>query len=155
MNWEAIGAIGEVVGALGVIATLGYLATQIRQNTASVRASTLQDMSEASASFLGLIASDNELSRIFVAGLADLEALTAEDRVRFHFAIFSFLRRTESFQKQASENRVRPDEWAGIRGSCLATMSRPGARVWWAEHSERFNPSFIEWLTHELNNRAV
>jgi len=32
MNWEAVAAIGEVVGALGVIASLGYLAVQIRQN---------------------------------------------------------------------------------------------------------------------------
>ena len=42
MNWEAIGAIGEIVGAIAVVATLGYLATQIRQNTRSVRASAYQ-----------------------------------------------------------------------------------------------------------------
>ncbi len=30
MNWEAIGAIGEIVGALAVIVTLIYLALQIR-----------------------------------------------------------------------------------------------------------------------------
>ena len=34
MNWEAVGAISEVVGAIGVIATLAYLAVQIRQNSA-------------------------------------------------------------------------------------------------------------------------
>ena len=33
MNWEAFGAIGEGVGAIGVILTLGFLALQIRQNT--------------------------------------------------------------------------------------------------------------------------
>jgi hypothetical protein len=32
MNWEAIGAIGEVGGAIAVVATLLYLAAQIRQN---------------------------------------------------------------------------------------------------------------------------
>lgn len=41
MNWEALGAIGEIVGAVGVIATLGYLAVQIRQNTRSSRATFL------------------------------------------------------------------------------------------------------------------
>jgi hypothetical protein len=30
MNWDAIGAIGETVGAVAVIATLFYLAVQIR-----------------------------------------------------------------------------------------------------------------------------
>jgi hypothetical protein len=33
MSWEAIGAVGELLGAVGVIVTLGYLAVQIRQNT--------------------------------------------------------------------------------------------------------------------------
>jgi len=32
MNWEAIGAIGEIAGALAVVASLIYLATQIRQS---------------------------------------------------------------------------------------------------------------------------
>ena len=40
MNWEAIGATGEVVGAVAVFATLVYLAIQIRQNTASLKASS-------------------------------------------------------------------------------------------------------------------
>jgi hypothetical protein len=30
MNWDAIGAIGEILGALAVVLTLGYLA--IRSN---------------------------------------------------------------------------------------------------------------------------
>jgi len=29
MNWDAIGAIGELIGAAVVVATLGYLAIQI------------------------------------------------------------------------------------------------------------------------------
>jgi hypothetical protein len=33
MNWDAIGAIAESLGAIGVIATLLYLSVQIRQNT--------------------------------------------------------------------------------------------------------------------------
>lgn len=32
MNWEAIGAIGELVGAFAVVFTLGFLAVQLRQN---------------------------------------------------------------------------------------------------------------------------
>ena len=42
MNWEAVGSIGEIVGATAVVLTLIYLAVQMRQNTASVKASALQ-----------------------------------------------------------------------------------------------------------------
>ena len=35
VNWDAVGAIGEIVGALAVVATLIYLSIQLRQNTRS------------------------------------------------------------------------------------------------------------------------
>jgi hypothetical protein len=41
MNWEAFGAIGEIVGAAAVIATLVYLSLQIRQ-TNKVNASAVR-----------------------------------------------------------------------------------------------------------------
>jgi len=31
MNWDAIGAVGRMLGSVAVFITLGYLATQIRQ----------------------------------------------------------------------------------------------------------------------------
>jgi hypothetical protein len=37
MNWDAIGAIGEVLGALVVIATLFYLSGQLRQNSVALK----------------------------------------------------------------------------------------------------------------------
>ena len=36
MNWDAIGAIGEVTGAITVVITLIYLSIQVRQNTRSM-----------------------------------------------------------------------------------------------------------------------
>ena len=49
MNWAAVGAIGDVVGSIGVIASLVYLATQIgisaaqtEQNSKPVRGTAFQ-----------------------------------------------------------------------------------------------------------------
>ena len=51
MNWDAIGAIGEVLGAAVVVLTLGYLAVQVRHaKTATAdqsriyRATAVRDM---------------------------------------------------------------------------------------------------------------
>jgi hypothetical protein len=41
MNWDAIGAIGETIGALAVFLTLVYLSIQIRQNTKAVQAAAI------------------------------------------------------------------------------------------------------------------
>lgn len=41
MNWDALGAVAEALGSIGVIVTLFYLISQIRQNTSSLEASSL------------------------------------------------------------------------------------------------------------------
>jgi hypothetical protein len=47
MNWEAIGAIGEIIGAVAVVGTLWYLAVQIRhssnQSTANMASTVLNE----------------------------------------------------------------------------------------------------------------
>ena len=47
MNWEAIGAIGELCGAAGVIVTLVYLSTQIRQNSRALMAQGYDEKTRA------------------------------------------------------------------------------------------------------------
>lgn len=42
MNWEAISTIAEIIGAVAVIVTLWYLATQMRQSTQQAQADNLQ-----------------------------------------------------------------------------------------------------------------
>lgn len=45
--WNALGAIGEIVGAIAVLATLGYLSVQIRMSTKTQRAQTHQQIADA------------------------------------------------------------------------------------------------------------
>ncbi|MFK7864830.1 MAG: hypothetical protein AB8B95_11465 [Pseudohongiellaceae bacterium] len=56
MNWEAIGAIGEILGAMAVVLTLVYLAVQVRyakdaasDNNRIARASGVREMMLATA----------------------------------------------------------------------------------------------------------
>jgi hypothetical protein len=63
VNWEAVGAIGEVFGAIGVIVTLAYLAMQIRQNSRLV-ANSLNIANRESRS--EMLARGTELNRLAV-----------------------------------------------------------------------------------------
>ena len=42
MDWNAIGAIGEVCGAIAVVITLIYLSRQLRENTKSIRLQSVE-----------------------------------------------------------------------------------------------------------------
>ena len=42
LNWEAIGALGEIISAAAVVVTLVYLAGQVRQATRATQAASFQ-----------------------------------------------------------------------------------------------------------------
>ena len=47
MHSDAIGAIAELLEAIGVIASLVYLAAQVRQNTSTVRSSAAASLGDS------------------------------------------------------------------------------------------------------------
>jgi hypothetical protein len=49
LSIQDLGAIGELIGAVAVVVTLIYLASQIRQNTLAVKASTMQSLATATS----------------------------------------------------------------------------------------------------------
>jgi hypothetical protein len=67
IEWNILGNIAESVAALGVIASLIYLAVQVRQNTQSIRASTYEGMIRSSGEFLLPLIQDRDLARNFRA----------------------------------------------------------------------------------------
>ena len=97
MSIEELAAVGEIVGAMGVIASLIYLAMQIRQNTHAMDegrrlalAETYQMRADALQQML-VTAATTEIGAIIHKLTADgypedvsaLDRLGAEDRVRF------------------------------------------------------------------------
>jgi hypothetical protein len=79
MNWDAIGAIAETLGAVGVIASLVYLATQIRrsreqteQNTRALRAGAYQQFEEGLSERAMSQVTTPDLARIVSLGFAAL-----------------------------------------------------------------------------------
>jgi hypothetical protein len=97
MTIMELGALGELLGAVGVIATLVYLSIQIRQNTRSLEASqrlalaqTYQMRSDALQNMLVHAASSTVggiIYKVTEAGypvdISALDTLTPEERSRF------------------------------------------------------------------------
>lgn len=70
MNWEAIGAAGEVLGAVAVFVTLVYLATQIRHAKDESRRALSQARTEANRELIALGLEDKILEAHIKADIA-------------------------------------------------------------------------------------
>jgi hypothetical protein len=64
MNWEAIGAIGEIVGAGAVVLTLLYLARETRKNAQALDATSTREFGFRLSEWHREAARDPELNRI-------------------------------------------------------------------------------------------
>jgi hypothetical protein len=90
MNWDAIGAIGEIVGATGVIVTLLYLATQIRLNTKTVKGTAHQTQMDSTVALNNAIATDEKLAALIASANQDYEALRPGEQIQLRHIYFNF-----------------------------------------------------------------
>jgi hypothetical protein len=86
MDWTAVGAIGEVAGAAGVIFSLIYLATQIRSNTRQASADAVYNLQKAQADIMESFSSQPETARLF-AKLEGGERLEAHEAIQVDFVV--------------------------------------------------------------------
>ena len=83
MNWEAIGAVGEVVGAIAVVVTLVYLTLQLKQNTQSVQNSAWQAIIRVLTDLDVTEATDPQLSTFIRMAEAHPEQLSEDQYWKF------------------------------------------------------------------------
>ena len=139
MNWEAIGAVAEILGALGVIVTVGYLAVQIRQNSRLIASSLAESTRGALTETTRILASDREAARVFWSGIDNRSALTDQEKQQFDALMtLGFLGQRQAF---AQGQRDQTSEWV---------LRFPGAREWWARYSSIFPDDFREHVDRLL-----
>jgi len=80
VSWEAIGAIAELLGAVGVIASLGYLASQIRSSNRLARSEARIAAATQFGSLLDNFIAHPQSSEVWVRGRRDLAELSKEER---------------------------------------------------------------------------
>jgi hypothetical protein len=98
MNWDAIGAIGELLGALAVCASLIYLALQIKQNTLSLRASAKHDATSRQLEYFDTLLDNSALRTVYRKGLRDFSSLEPDDRDVFVMLMYkAFFTLSEAF----------------------------------------------------------
>ena len=104
MNLETVNAIAQLLAATGVIASLFYLAAQIRQNTRSMRAVVVDSFAHSLIDLLGPQAFDLEFTRAFSRVTKDWNAASEEDRMRTVAVLIVY---AEAFRKRLVFKDVR------------------------------------------------
>ncbi len=146
MNWEAIGAIGEIFGALAVVATLMYLARQMRQNARATTGETMGSWLADYNNMLLEISRDPEVARIFRQGLTDFEQLNENDQMRFHTWMVAHTLNAQNVFLQLKDGAMH----GGIADQLLpfnaAMLNTKGGLFWWGTGRSIWRPEFVAYM---------
>ena len=148
MAWtiQDFGAIGEIVGGIGVIATLIYLAVQMKQNTKQLKSDSYQRHLDNHATQLRAVCLHPETVDVWVRGLAEYQALSAKDQMIFHGAIAGFVYAYFSNYRLFEDGVLQYDDYEMWERDLIRLLASEGGRQWWQEKKGAYWPDVVARL---------
>lgn len=155
MNWEAIGAIGEVLGAVAVVVTLIYLAKQMKINTTAIGQMATHSTLMGRADSQRFLASDPEISRLWWTGHYSPDDLSEEEWRRFFFIQASTVRPIEIAFLEYKAGQMASELWEAQHQVMLVWGSTPGFRRFMDAYGKTFQESFRDYLASIVREAEI
>jgi len=142
VNWEAIGAIGEIIGALAVFCTLVYLASQIKQNTKAVQSSALDSTRNTISNARQSIYENDDVAQVYIKDLASPDELSDLERVKFRLILHNLLLSESHIFAQTKFSDLLTSEWSAQKTIIKRVLGSPGGQWFWGNFRGEFDQDF-------------
>ncbi len=155
MNWQAIGAIGELLGGLVVLASLVFLAIQIRRNTQALQLGVAEETNRSFAAYTGMFTQPG-IARVYRVGLASPGELDDDELITFNAVmstLFNFLAHTHSVRHRGVVNLWISDQ--GLAAAAMYALQQPGGQLWWRRFRVSYNDEFQSFVDSLLSDTAA
>ena len=143
---QDLGSIGELLAALATIATLGYLAVQIRQNSESVRMGAEIELSKQLVDWHARVTSDPELIRIWDAAATNPESMNSEDVARLRWLSAECFLIYEGQYEFYKKGYIADEAWQPKMDTVRGMLKNPVISEWWEMRMSPFGDSFFEYV---------
>ena len=151
MNWDAISAIAEIIGAVVVVASLIYVGRQVSQNTAMMRVGAASESMERDYDLVLPLIESPELTEIWLKGDHRLDELSEADRQRLLF----FERRALTLWHHNYQLRTQglmPDAtWHNQNWIIQNIGRRQSIREAWGLFKDSHEISFQEYIIRQFH----
>ena len=146
MNWDAIGAVGEIVGAAAVIATLIYLGRQIQDSARAARSAAVTDATNAIQTLYMELGSNPQSSELFLEGLTSYDSMADKKQFQWLMMMHSFFIAFQRSYFLSQEGTLDVGLRDSISTGIIAVSHMPGLKRYWEQRRTFFQPEFISWV---------
>jgi hypothetical protein len=135
--------IREGLAAIGVIVSLIFVGTEIRQNTIAIQGATRNELASSARDMLMVIASNPELASVWRRWLAG-EALSPDEQIMAWNTATAYLRGLENVFLQVEAGSVDETALVGYGLGAAAGVARsPHFLAYWEMSRGGFHPDFV------------
>lgn len=154
MNWDALGAIAEIIGAAAVLVTLIYLARQVKHNRESVESATAESIMSTLITTTATAASSPGLSGLLIRGQAGMDSLSEDERSQFVFWFTGYFRIIEQAYHHYLEDNFKTELWEGHSRHFHAMVKTQGVYRFWSLRKSIFTPEFQVYVEELIKSES-
>jgi hypothetical protein len=132
MGIMELGAIGELVGGVAVIASLLFVGMQIRANARSIQIGSTVNVMGLWSQANEFLCQDPELAELFQTLLSSKESREDLLEGRVRFMLRGVIQRLEAEYFLYTQGLVEGEIWIKHRDYFRNLVSTPTGRTWWA-----------------------
>ena len=145
----------QILGGIGVIASMVYVGIQIRNNARAMRAATYQQLSALTIQGWQSMAHNGETMDIMLRGMDDFSALSRVEKARFRMIVMSQARSYENAWFQFKIGTLRESDWKAFTVDFETFFSTPGTKAAWPLVKNRYNAEFTALVDEILLQQAA
>jgi hypothetical protein len=150
MNWEATGAIAEIAGVFLVVASLLYVARQLKQTTDMMRVTASNERVEREYDILNSLIENREVAEYWVKGGSNFEALDEVDRQRLIFFERKALVLWHHIYSLHQQGLYPDSDWHWNEWIIRNIGSRQAIRAAWNVFEESFEQPFRDYINKQF-----
>ena len=154
---QLLGNLGEFVGAIVIVATLIYLATQVRQNTNALHAQSRQSLLSAGQAELFAMMENPDIP----LALKKTTPLTPEEQIRMTWWFAAAMRTREFAWLQYQNGVIDEVQWHTESLAIQNVLASHNGRTWWDSVGRKiFSAEFVSFVDdlirdHPISNELI
>jgi hypothetical protein len=126
MNWEMISAVGQMLGAIGVIISIIYLAVQIRNQNKESQRGAKNVLTTHWSDLNRSLVENPDLAALWIRALRSFDDLDGASKLRFGAHPGRFLRMADSLYLGVLDGTLDKRLWRGYERTLADTAAYPG-----------------------------
>src|SRR5262252_1427167 len=150
LNWDMISAIGQMLGAVGVIISLVYLAAQIRNQSKESRHAAMNVLTTSWSDLNRTLVEDPELAGLWLRAMRSFDELDGASKLRVGAHLGRFMRFADSLYLGVLDGQLDERLWRGYERTVADTVAYPGFQTWWATRKHWHTDEFCALIDRHM-----